>query len=199
MERALAGNLWRRTTIYLRAEFAKQSGLSRRELAQHLRLSYVVAEFQARGLVHFHALIRVDGPDGPDGPAPDWADATFVEAAIRATVPTVTVRPRPEELNRHLGWGDQLDIRRVEADEGERRISEQAVSAYVAKYATKAAEVTSTVDHRIRRASDIPALAITEHARTMISTACTLGGQPEYRTAGALAQERGDGSAPGVG
>ena len=29
-----------------------------------------VAEYQARGLVHFHALIRLDGPDGPGSPAP---------------------------------------------------------------------------------------------------------------------------------
>ena len=29
-----------------------------------------VAEYQARGLVHFHALIRLDGSDGPGSPAP---------------------------------------------------------------------------------------------------------------------------------
>ena len=35
------------------------------------RISYSkVVEFQARGVVHVHAPIRLDGPDGPDGPPP---------------------------------------------------------------------------------------------------------------------------------
>jgi len=37
------------------------------EFGTEARVSYVkVAEFQARGLIHFHAVIRIDGPRRPD-------------------------------------------------------------------------------------------------------------------------------------
>nr|WP_311132036.1 replication initiator [Nonomuraea gerenzanensis] len=51
---------------------ARLLGLTRKELRRTVRLSYAkVAEYQARGLVHFHAVIRLDGPDGPtDRPRP---------------------------------------------------------------------------------------------------------------------------------
>jgi hypothetical protein len=150
---AHAGDLWRRTTVYLRAELAKQAGLCRKRFAQQARLSYVkVAEFQARGLVHFHAVIRLDGPEGPSTPAPVWADTDLITAAVLAVIPRVTVRcPGSDgEPDRVFGWGEQLDIRTITPEDGEERLSEQVVSAYIAKYAAKAAEGTGTVDRRIR-------------------------------------------------
>ncbi|MGW0168714.1 replication initiator protein RepSA, partial [Streptomyces sp. NPDC003343] len=57
-----AGQLWMRFTTRLRREIAVRAGLTRRELPDHARLSYgKVAEFQKRGAVHFHAVIRIDG------------------------------------------------------------------------------------------------------------------------------------------
>lgn len=179
---AHVGDLWRRTTIYLRAELAKQAGLSRKALGERLRISYAkVAEFQARGLVHFHVVVRVDGPDGPSSPAPAWADLAFLESAMRAAVPASSVRTEIGGTAHRFRWGGQLDIRPVMADDGQRAVSEQAVSAYVAKYATKAAEVTGTVDRRIRSHREIAALDVCRHVRRMITTAWTLGGNPAYR------------------
>ena len=61
-----AGELWRLTTIKanrLLARHAKAHGDKGR-----VRLSFgKVAEYQGRGVVHFHALIRLDGID-PDNP-----------------------------------------------------------------------------------------------------------------------------------
>jgi hypothetical protein len=82
-----AGQLWQRFTTRLRRELAARAGLTRRELADHLRVSYgKVAEFQKRGALHFHAVIRLDGPDGPGTPPPAWATADVLAAAIREAV-----------------------------------------------------------------------------------------------------------------
>ena len=60
---AHAPELWRRTTIAVRRRLDR---LARTHGCQ-VRLSYAkVAEFQARGLVHFHAIIRLDGIDPAD-------------------------------------------------------------------------------------------------------------------------------------
>lgn len=180
---AHAGELWRRTTVYLRAELAKLAGLSRKRLTETARLSYVkVAEFQARGLVHFHVVIRLDGPDGPTTPAPFWCDTELITAGLLAVVPHVAVRRAEQdgEGARVFPWGEQLDIRPVATADGDDQPSEQAVSGYIAKYATKAAEATGTVDRRIRSAEQVPMLRVSDHARSMIETAWQLGRQPEY-------------------
>ena len=47
-----------------------------REFVRRCKIAYSkVAEFQARGLIHLHVPIRLDGPEGPDGPAPDLPTA----------------------------------------------------------------------------------------------------------------------------
>jgi hypothetical protein len=54
---------WRRFTITLRRTLARQTGVTAAEFNRRCRVSFVkVAEFQRRGVVHFHALIRLDGP-----------------------------------------------------------------------------------------------------------------------------------------
>jgi hypothetical protein len=71
---ACAPELWRRFTITLRSALARQAGLSRKALAAQVRVSYAkVAEYQRRGIVHFHAIIRLTAPAGqprhrPPGP-----------------------------------------------------------------------------------------------------------------------------------
>lgn len=65
-----------------------------------------MAEFQARGLVHFHALVRIDGPDGPGSPAPvpaaSLADAVRTAAnSVRYTAPAVD----SDDVDRVLRFG----------------------------------------------------------------------------------------------
>ncbi|MGH3626366.1 MAG: replication initiator, partial [Sciscionella sp.] len=64
---ARAGRLWSRYTDQVRRILASRAGVARARLSGVVRVSFAkVAEFQRRGSVHFHAVIRLDGPDGPD-------------------------------------------------------------------------------------------------------------------------------------
>ncbi|MGV9648682.1 replication initiator protein RepSA [Streptomyces sp. NPDC003554] len=173
-----AGQLWMRFTTRLRREIAARAGLTRRELPDHARLSYgKVAEFQKRGAVHFHAVIRIDGPDGPDTPPPAWATVELLTDAIRAAVAhsytSVTVPAAGDQPARTFRWGTQLDVRPVKAFTDGSDITEQAVAAYVAKYATKAAETTGTLDRRIGELSELDRHQVPDHARRLIE-ACKL-------------------------
>ena len=69
-----ANELWRRFLITLQRRLATAVGLSVTELRSRLKVSFSkVVEFQARGAVHVHAPMRLDGPGGPDGPPTDLA------------------------------------------------------------------------------------------------------------------------------
>lgn len=58
---AHAAELWRRTRIRIYRELAALVGESERQLRREVAVQYVkVAEYQKRGLVHFHVLIRLD-------------------------------------------------------------------------------------------------------------------------------------------
>ncbi|MGH8907273.1 MAG: replication initiator [Egibacteraceae bacterium] len=63
---AHASELWRRTRIRVYRELAALTGISERALKQDVSVQYVkVAEYQKRGLVHFHLLIRLDAARPP--------------------------------------------------------------------------------------------------------------------------------------
>jgi hypothetical protein len=141
--------LWRRFTIALRRLVARTLGVPATRLGEHATVQYAkVAEFQLRGVVHFHALVRLDGPKTPDGfaPAPAEIDqvtlARLVEAAarsVRLTVPGTD----PDDPDRVLVFGRQLDARPVRTsrrdDDPDRGLSPEQVAGYLAKYATKTA------------------------------------------------------------
>ncbi|CCK27591.1 Replication initiator protein [Streptomyces davaonensis JCM 4913] len=171
-----AGDLWHRFTNRLRREIAARAGLTQREFIDTCRVSYgKVAEFQKRGAVHFHAVIRLDGPDGPDSPPLSWATVGLLTDAIRAAAKhsyaTVSVPASGDQPARALRWGRQLDVRPVKAFGDGSDLTEQAVAAYVAKYATKAAETTGTLDRRIGELSELDRHGVPDHTRRLI-TAC---------------------------
>ncbi|WP_338484243.1 replication initiator protein RepSA [Streptomyces sp. SCSIO 75703] len=165
-----ASDLWRRFTIYLRREIAAHAGLTQAAMKEVCRVSFgKVAEFQKRGSVHFHAVVRLDGPDGPDTAPPAWATVALLDAAIRAAAARVSV-PVPASGDfpaRTLRWGDQVDVQPIGAL-GHEELTEQAVASYVAKYATKAAETTGTVDRRIGELSELDKLPLPAHTRRLI-------------------------------
>ncbi|MER6246046.1 replication initiator protein RepSA [Streptomyces griseorubiginosus] len=171
-----AGELWQRFTNRLRREIAARAGLSQRELKEVCRLSYgKVAEFQKRGAIHFHAVIRLDGPDGPEDTPPSWASVDLLTDAIRAAArhpyTTATLPAAGDQAARTFQWGRQLDIRPVKAFGDDSELTEQAVASYVAKYATKAAENTGTLDRRIGELAELDRHDVPDHARRLI-TAC---------------------------
>jgi hypothetical protein len=179
-----AGDLWRRFTIRLRREIAARAGLTQTAMNEVCRVSYgKVAEFQRRGIVHFHAVVRLDGPGGPDDPPPAWASVTLLDDTIRAAAVHVTIPvPAAGSLpTRVLAWGAQIDVRPIGTDMGG-DLDDRAVASYVAKYATKAAETTGTLDRRIGEMSELDRHDVPDHTRRMIHACKTLNeAYPERR------------------
>jgi hypothetical protein len=91
-----APELWRRFTISLQRGLARRCGLTVATFRRRCKIAYSkVVEFQARGLIHLHVPIRLDGPEGPDGPAADLPPGTGdLEDAIRRAAQKVTPRCR---------------------------------------------------------------------------------------------------------
>jgi hypothetical protein len=179
MFNAHAPELWRRFTITLRRRLARQAGMTSKALAAHLRISFAkVAEYQRRGLVHFHAVIRLDGPAGPATPPPAWATLDLLIAAIAQAVDSVHIETpqAPGLLAKTLAWGREYDTRPITAT-GE--LNDGKVAGYVAKYATKAAECTGTLDQRINPSTRLIDLPIREHPRRLITECLRLGKLPE--------------------
>ena len=142
---AMAGKLWSKTANEIRRSLAKLLGLSRHASEQLVSVNFAkVAEYQARGVVHFHGVARLDGPDGPLSTPPAWATAQLLESAIRDAASRVTVEvPESSALGAPVvGWGQQLDIRPVALAEFDAPsgLTDTAVARYIAKYATKSAE-----------------------------------------------------------
>ena len=94
---ALAPELWRRTTIAVYRALGRLVGLQEGELRRLVRISYAkVAEFQRRGAIHFHAVIRLDAAtecrcSGCLAPAPAPFSVALLEEALRLAVPAVRV------------------------------------------------------------------------------------------------------------
>ena len=175
---ACAPELWRRFTITLRRTLARRAGMTNKALAAQLRVSYAkVAEYQRRGVVHFHAIIRLDGPAGSTTAPPAWATVDFLTAAIAQAANAVQLQtPAAAGLPaRTLTWGSEHDARPI-TTAGE--LTDTRVAAYVAKYATKAAECTGTLDRRITPADQLAELPVREHVRRLIAACLRLGNLP---------------------
>ncbi|MEV7178263.1 replication initiator [Kitasatospora sp. NPDC093679] len=149
---AHAGALWARFTTYLRRAVAHAAGLTAAELREQCRISFAkVAEFQKRGLVHFHAIVRLDGPEGSTTTPPDWATVDLLTGAVRDAAPKVSITVAGNSIGeRELRWGQQLDVREITRPDAtadaSTPLTDAAVAGYVAKYATKSAEGTGTID-----------------------------------------------------
>ncbi|WP_184611062.1 replication initiator [Sphaerisporangium krabiense] len=175
---ATASLLWARFADALRRRLATVGGLRLCELRQHLVVSFAkVAEYQRRGVVHLHAVIRLDGPDGPPSPPPPWATSDVLTTAVQGAALAVSVRisTTAHDPVQVLRWGRQLDIRPITTNGG---LSEQNIAAYIAKYATKAAECFGTLDHPIRPLEDLDALGLRDHPRRLIAECFRLGALP---------------------
>ncbi|MFF4876996.1 replication initiator [Micromonospora sp. NPDC000668] len=159
-----SGELWHRTKQAAErhlAKVARRRGIPRVQVVTAsgntrtvapVRLSHgKVAEFQARGAVHFHALVRLDGVHPDDSTAVIPPPAAFTVAdlddAIRAAVEHVSFASptHPDQPGGwSIAWGDPdkgLDIRPISLT-GDGEVTDSMVAGYLAKYATKSTEVT---------------------------------------------------------
>lgn len=206
-----AGELWRRTTIALNrrlAAAARAAGLTwqiGKTRGVRVRLSFAkVAEYQRRGVVHFHALIRLDGYDplDPDriitpDPAitPDHL-AAYIEDATQGTAFTTAPHPR-NRTGWPIHWGTQVDIRPVRLQPGDLddagTLTTTAVAAYLAKYATKA---TEEAGHTSRRLTDLAIELVNDddtHQARQLRACWSLGRRPFYMTTAKQREDWADG------
>jgi hypothetical protein len=172
LHNARAAELWRRTTIYIARQLAASLGLSRSACAKVLRLEHCkVAEFQRRGLVHFHGVVRADGPEGSASPIDGEALARACHVAVRSV--------EVSDLRVTACWGNEVDIQVLEREERTTR-----VATYVAKYATKEAATHPGLLARILSEADLKARDLPPHLFAMVAAAWSLGGVPELRPLG---------------
>lgn len=172
LQNAHSAELWRRTTIYATRQLAAFLGISRAECAKALRLEHAkVAEFQHRGLVHFHAVVRADGPGGTV-PA---IDVAALASACCTAAKTVEVH----HARGTARWGTELDVRVIERDG-----PLTSVASYVAKYATKEPAMHPGLLGRILSESDLKRRNLPPHLFNMVATAWTLGAASELSDLG---------------
>jgi len=185
---ALAGRLWSRTTIYLYRALAQLAGLSEAELRSVVCISFAkVAEYQKRGAVHFHAILRLDAATAcgcPAGIAPPPAGFTadLLEASVQQAAATVTVACPPIDQDQGVTlvarWGEQLDVRHITEGVDERELSAEQVAGYVAKYATKATEALGvSLNYRVGE-GDLDDLDLPAHVVELVQACLELDARP---------------------
>ncbi|WP_323138574.1 replication initiator [Streptomyces sp. NBC_01767] len=183
---AHAPALWARFMLHLRRTIAAAAGIPQHLLSKVVQVSYAkVAEYQQRGLIHFHAVIRLDGPAGPYTPPPAWATPELLADAIQIAATRAHIDgPEINGRARSFVFGEQIDTRiiRSTAFQGGTTITEGKVAGYIAKYATKGTEAaTGTLDHRLKRITDLWFESVPEHAARMIRTAWALGSRDDLK------------------
>lgn len=172
LHNACSPELWRRTTIYVLRQLATVLGHTQAETRKMVRLSFCrVAEFQRRGVVHLHAVMRADGPDGPDGTAPPVSAEQLAQAVLMASRAVSVHHPRGAAR-----WGEQIDVKLLDRS----REGTKTISGYVAKYACKSSEDAGMLDTRIRSAEDLARRRLPAHLRRMAEVAWAFGGEAGY-------------------
>jgi hypothetical protein len=131
--------LWNRFVTELVRVLAAAANVSESAWRKQVRVAYAkVAEFQARGLVHFHAIIRLDH-------ATDRAKAPGLRVTADQLAAAITKAARRTTVQGHGGGGEVLELCLGEqlhveiladARSGEPLCPEQ-VAGYVAKYSCK--------------------------------------------------------------
>ena len=165
--RRCCGTRWRRSCgaarrSRSRASSRAWSGVTQRRLRERVRVSYVkVAEYQRRGALHFHVVVRLDAR-AAEGPRPSWSSRRRREFTARAARPTRSAprssthgAPPPRRERRRRGataarevrWGAQVDACASSTCGRARRGG--ACAGYIAKYATKSTEVVGGLMHRL--------------------------------------------------
>src|SRR5215468_8261532 len=176
---ALAPELWRRFTIYLPRQLARLAGITQRQLRREVRVRFVkVAEYQHRGVIHYHAIIRLDAAAIDCLPPPARYTAAMLDQAIRATVAavrydTAAVTGDDPLLRRILRFGTQTDVQAIRhtgtLPGTGKALSAQAVANYIAKYATKTVSAPGLPERPVRSAADIAILACNQHYKQLIA------------------------------
>jgi hypothetical protein len=145
-----------------------------------------VVEFQARGVIHVHAPIRLDGPHGPEtAPLLDIDADQLGQAVLEAAHHVHLTVPTGAGTGIVLRWGTQVDVRPISRGAGRDATAGPAhphqVAAYLAKYLTKTTEDFG-LPARVRHPWAARQAGASPHAQRIIDTAYALAldGHEEY-------------------
>lgn len=169
LQNASTPELWRRTMIYAQRQLAVVLGCTQAEASRKVVLSFCrVAEFQRRGVVHLHAIVRADGPNGS---IPSVDEGQLALSCLEAANLVTLVHPRGTAR-----WGPQIDVQVLaHGDERARR-----VAIYVAKYATKTTSDDPRLDAPVRSLEDLVRRRLPPHLHRMVATALELAADPVF-------------------
>jgi hypothetical protein len=195
-----AGELWRRTKQAIErrlGQLARRRGVppirvpcgdGKTRLVDPLRVAHgKAAEYQARGAVHFHALLRLDGydPANPDRllPPPPVITIADLDDAIRWAARAIAYRTPPHPVQPGgwaITWGTEIDIRVITLT-GTGTVNDLAVASYLAKYSTKGTEPAGHASGRITdHTIDLYADPDGTHPERLIDACWRLGEHPDY-------------------
>jgi hypothetical protein len=171
---AHASRLWNNTIQLIRRLLAEAGGIGQPYFNSVAQLNYLkVAEIQRRGLVHFHCVLRLDGPKTLEAEPPPWATTELVEEVVRNSI----ARAWAPDLNGHpLKWGSVFDVQDLATNEE----TASRVAAYVAKYSTKTTDGSKELARRFDSRRQIRTTIDDPHVRHLVLTAWNLGGDPSF-------------------
>jgi hypothetical protein len=185
---AHAGALWDDFVKRVRRAIASAKHIPRTRLSEHVRLSFAkVAEYQRRGAVHLHAVVRLDGSDGPgtqDAPGlpPTFATATVVEAAVRSAAASALVNiADPSGSGRlALRFGTQVDVQSITTAGAGSEVTDAVVAGYIAKYVTKGHIAGLVLDAPVPTAGHIEYAPLSDHGKALMRACWRLGSREDY-------------------
>jgi len=171
---AHASKLWNNTIQTIRRSLATAGGLSQRNLKTVAQVHYVkVAEMQRRGLVHFHLVLRADGPSDIGEPTPEWLTIELLRQVVgQAIRKSTAVAPD----GRAFRWGRRLDVQELETEPR----NGAALSSYLAKYVTKTTDGSTELAHRFTSRRQIISLVDDPHLRALAVMSWNLASRPEF-------------------
>jgi hypothetical protein len=193
-----AGELWRRTKQAIErrlGQLARRRGVppirvpcgdGKYRLVDPVRVAHgKAAEYQARGAVHFHALLRLDGydPAHPDKllPPPSALTTADLDDATRWAARVIAYRssPHPDRPGGWtIGWGAEIDVRVITLGG---TVTDLAVASYLAKYSTKGTEAAGHASARITDTTiDLYSCPNGTHPERLIAACWTIGAEPGY-------------------
>lgn len=174
-----APELWKRTVQAIRRGLAHTLGVPRSKLSKTARVHFAkVAEFQQRGVVHYHAILRIDGAKGVGSPPPSRCTTELLAQVVQAAAAAASVAlPEPwvtqlaPSIPARLRWGAQREVVALDPH------TCTTAAGYIAKYATKATETATggTLLKPIRSPSGLDRLTLADHPRALVTTAWKIG------------------------
>lgn len=169
---AHASRLFSHTMRQLQRRLAAACDIDRSALSSVTRINYLkVAEVQRRGLIHFHGILRADGPEHASSEPPHWLSPELLRQAMAEVVRSTTVTGADGVLR---GWGRQFDIAKVDPGDSQ-------AASYLAKYSVKTTDGSKHFAYRFRTRRQIELLDVDDHRRTLALTAWDLARAQEYR------------------